>query len=136
MLQRSDRNKQPAVSSPDYPTTPTTPRDAGFVSDYELEKQFSIEVSLLLVSGEPLGKISCDEQTTVGNIRQRVPQLLAEALSHGMTGEFHLVQNTRILRNDDLEILELCQSDVQELGETLRPPPLSRNFFSNYSFRG
>ena len=134
MSDEFDGNEPPTPPSPDYPTTHGTPSDAGQVSDKELPKNLQIELSLMLVSGELLGKVSCDELTSIGFIRQLVPKLFPDARSKGRlqscapsltVDSFDLVSNgARICDNSYFKIHRLCPPELKESEETERPLPL------------
>ena len=103
------------------PSTPTTPSDAGKVSDEEefINMQFNCKLTMC-ASGTKLGSVSCDHRTCVGDIRHAVEEIVAGM--HTDEGveidHFKLLRGGCVLLNDSNKIFEIF-SNLDECALTV-----------------
>ena len=96
------------------PTTPSTPSDAGQVSDEDerLILRFHCRV-IMMGSGRLLGLFKCDEHTSLGYIRNCVKQRLEDVKKEGelqqKVDSFQLLQNESICGHDYLKVHEVFE---------------------------
>jgi hypothetical protein len=95
--------------------TPTTPYDAGNVSD---EPGFVVDFDCIVTatSGDTLGTFRCDEATSVGWIRNQVSKVFAERqrpntyVRTGLAVRLMRVEGEQILQNDYTKIHTLRET--------------------------
>ena len=90
-------------------STPTTPSDAGKVSDEEefINMQFNCKLTMC-ASGTKLGSVSCDHRTCVGDIRHAVEEIVALMRNDGVEiDSFKLLRGENVLLNDSNKIFEI-----------------------------
>ncbi len=104
------RSRERAQSSYiSLPSTPTTPSDAGKVSDEEefINMQFNCKLTMC-ASGTKLGSVSCDHRTCVGDIRHAVEEIVARMRNDGVEiDSFKLLRGENVLLNDSNKIFEI-----------------------------
>ena len=104
------RSRERAQSSYiSLPSTPTTPSDAGKVSDEEefINMQFDCKL-IMCASGTILSSVSCNHRTCVGDIRHAVEEIVAGMRSDGVEIDyFKLLRGECVLLNDSNKIFEI-----------------------------
>ena len=91
------------------PHTPSTPTDAGQVSDHD-DMLMLFDCNVIMSSGESLKSFSCDELTSIGYIRNCVLKILTVKHNEGKLQEFDSFQLLRgewICENDYTKVYEL-----------------------------
>jgi hypothetical protein len=91
------------------PSTPTTPSDAGKVSDEEefINMQFDCKL-IMSASGTIHSSVSCDHRTCVGDIRHAVEEIVAGMRTDGVEiDSFKLLRGENALLNDSNKIFEI-----------------------------
>ena len=99
------------------PHTPTTPTDAGQVSDHDDMLIMRFDCNVIMSSGESLKSFECNEHTSLGWIRNRVLKILTDKQRYW--GNSHAFASFRLLRGD-----WICESDytnVYRLFPNLKP---------------
>jgi hypothetical protein len=91
------------------PSTPTTPSDAGKVSDEEEFINLQFDCKLIMgVSGTILKSVSCNDRTCVGDIRHVVEEIVAGMHTDEVEIDyFKLLRGERVLLNDSNKIFEI-----------------------------
>ena len=91
------------------PSTPTTPNDAGKVSDEEESIKMEFDCKLIMcASGTILSSVSCNHRTCVGDIRHVVEEIVAGMRSDGVEIDyFKLLRGECVLLNDSNKIFEI-----------------------------
>ena len=106
---RSRSRARAQSSNISLPATPTTPSDAGKVSDEEEFIKMQFDCKLIMgMSGTILSSVSCDHRTCVGDIRHAVEEIVAGMRSEGVEIDyFQLIRGDRVLLNDSNKIFEI-----------------------------
>ena len=92
------------------PHTPSTPSDAGQVSDEDDMPTMPFDCNVIMSSGESLKSFRCDEHTSTGYIRNSVLKILTDKHNEGNLQEFdsfRLLRGERICDNDYTKVYEL-----------------------------
>ena len=103
------RNISLQSSNISLPSAPTTPSDAGQVSDEEecIKMQFDCKL-IMSLSGTILSSVSCNHRTCVGDIRHVVEEIVAGMRSDGVEIDyFKLLRGECVLLNDSNKIFEI-----------------------------
>ena len=92
------------------PHTPSTPSDAGQVSDEDDMPTMPFDCNVIMSSGESLKSFECDEHTSTGYIRNSVLKILTDKHNEGNLQEFasfRLLRGERICHNDFTKVYQL-----------------------------
>ena len=105
---RSRSRARAQSSNISLPATPTTPSDAGKVSDEEEFIEFDCKL-IMGMSGTILSSVSCNHRTCVGDIRHAVEEIVAGM--HTDEGveidHFKLLRGGCVLLNDSNKVFEI-----------------------------
>ena len=114
------------------PHTPTTPTDAGQVSDHDDMLIMRFDCNVIMSSGESLRSFRCDELTSIGYIRNSVLQILLARKERQLQilpsmprlllpkkralelASFRLLRGKQICRNDYTKVYELFPNMTSE----------------------
>ena len=101
-------------------STPTTPSDAGKVSDEEEFINLQFDCKLIMgMTGTILSSVSCNHQTCVGDIRHAVEEIVARMRNDGVEiDSFKLLRGENVLLNDSNKIFEIF-SNLDECALTV-----------------
>jgi hypothetical protein len=92
------------------PHTPSTPSDAGQVSDEDDMPTMLFDCNVIMSSGESLKSFECNEETSLGWIRNRVLKILTDKQiqeNFPQFDSFRLLRGERICNNNYTKVYEL-----------------------------
>ena len=92
------------------PHTPSTPTDAGQVSDEDDMPTMLFDCNVIMSSGESLKSFSCDELTSTGYIRNSVLKILTDKHNEENLQQFdsfRLLRGERICDNNYTKVYQL-----------------------------